>query len=245
MQIAYYTAHFSCSAMPSSPASTLFDIDPVAAVRWQRQQPHVSPWLHEEVAQRMLQRLDAIMLQPGQWLHWQPAQGGLRAHEALLQRYPQARAWQMPGASQPAPNSIDMLWANMVLDKTADPRDVLAQWRRLLSPDGFVMFSVLGPGSLPQLRSLYQSLGWMPPCHAFTDIHDWGDMLHQAGFSDVVMDAECVTLTFATPQRLLQELREMGTTFRLGAAVPRVRETGCKNGMKPCRRWPCRTANCR
>lgn len=216
MQIAYYTAHFSCRAMPSSPASVLFDIDPVAAVRWQRQQPHASPWLHEEVAQRMLQRLDAIMLQPGQWLHWQPAQGGLKAHEALLRRYPQARAWQMPGASQPAPSSIDMLWANMVLDKTADPRDVLAQWRRLLSPDGFVMFSVLGPGSLPQLRSLYQSLGWMPPCHAFTDIHDWGDMLHQAGFSDVVMDAECVTLTFATPQRLLQELREMGHNLSSG-----------------------------
>ena len=114
-------------------------------MRWQRQQSHASPWLHEEVAQRMLQRLDVIRLQPEQWLHWQPEQGGLKAHEALLHRYSQARAWQMPGSSSPAPCSIDMLWANMVLDKAIDPRDVLAQWRRLLSPDGFVMFSVLGP----------------------------------------------------------------------------------------------------
>ena len=182
-------------------------------MRWQRQQSHASPWLHEEVAQRMLQRLDVIRLQPEQWLHWQPEQGGLKAHEALLHRYSQARAWQMPGSSSPAPCSIDMLWANMVLDKAIDPRDVLAQWRRLLSPDGFVMFSVLGPGSFPELRSLYQARGWAPPCHAFTDIHDWGDMLHQAGFSDVVMDAEYLTLTFATPERLVQELRELGANL--------------------------------
>lgn len=45
-------------------------------MRWQRQQSHASPWLHEEVAQRMLQRLDVIRLQPEQWLHWQPEQGG-------------------------------------------------------------------------------------------------------------------------------------------------------------------------
>ena len=105
-----------------------------------------------------------------------------------------------------------------------DPRDVLAQWRRLLSPDGFVMFSVLGPGSFPELRSLYQARGWAPPCHAFTDIHDWGDMLHQAGFADVVMDAECLTLTFATPQRLLQELREMGHNLSSGrSGITRAR----------------------
>lgn len=210
--------------MPSSPVPALFDIDPVAAMRWQRQQSHASPWLHEEVAQRMLQRLDVIRLQPEQWLHWQPEQGGLKAHEALLHRYSQARAWQVPGSSSPAPCSIDMLWANMVLDKAIDPRDVLAQWRRLLSPDGFVMFSVLGPGSFPELRSLYQARGWAPPCHAFTDIHDWGDMLHQAGFADVVMDAECLTLTFATPQRLLQELREMGHNLSSGrSGITRAR----------------------
>jgi len=41
-------------------------------------------------------------------------------------------------------------------------------------------------------------------------MHDWGDMLVQTGFAEPVMDMERVTLTFATPQRLLQELRELG-----------------------------------
>jgi malonyl-CoA O-methyltransferase len=41
-------------------------------------------------------------------------------------------------------------------------------------------------------------------------MHDWGDMLVQAGFAEPVMDMERITLTFETPERLLQELRELG-----------------------------------
>ena len=41
-------------------------------------------------------------------------------------------------------------------------------------------------------------------------MHDWGDMLVHAGFAEPVMDMERITLTFATPERLVQELRELG-----------------------------------
>ena len=212
-----YTAGFSCRALsrsifmpePFAP-SIVAVVDPIAAGRWQRQRPSNSPWLHEEVAQRMLQRLDIIKLQPAQWAHWQAGQGGLQAHEALRQRYPQARVWHMPGQEPSPPSSLELLWANMVLDKAPDSRVMLTQWQQLLAPEGFVMFSVPGPGSLQQLRALYQEKGWEPPCQTFADLHDWGDLVQQAGFTDVVMDTELITLTFATPQRLLQELRELG-----------------------------------
>jgi malonyl-CoA O-methyltransferase len=41
-------------------------------------------------------------------------------------------------------------------------------------------------------------------------MHDWGDMLVQAGFAEPVMDMERITLTWASPERLLAELRELG-----------------------------------
>jgi malonyl-CoA O-methyltransferase len=47
-------------------------------------------------------------------------------------------------------------------------------------------------------------------------MHDWGDMLVQAGFAEPVMDMERIELTFATPQRLLQELRELGRNLHVG-----------------------------
>ena len=110
----------------------------------------------------------------------------------------------------PQPGSMDMLWANMALHMAADPQALLARWRELLAVDGFVMFSALGPDTLRELRDLYARLGWPAPTHTYTDMHDWGDMLVGAGFAEPVMDMERITLTFATPERALQELRELG-----------------------------------
>ena len=200
--------------MPPPPIDPIDPIDPIAAARWQqRRLPH-SPWLHEEVARRMEQRLDWITLQPQRWLHWDAAKGGLHTHAVLKQRYPQAQSMELDATTQqaqwPAPGSIDMLWANMALHSVVDAPALLARWQRCLSPQGFVMFSALGPRSLPELRGLYRQRGWPAPSHAYTDMHDWGDRLLQAGFADPVIDTEMITLTFATPQRLLQELRELG-----------------------------------
>ncbi len=65
-----------------------------AAVRWRARlsdpsQP--SPWLHEEVARRMVERLDLIKLQPQTWAHWEPVLSGRQTHAALVARWPDAK----------------------------------------------------------------------------------------------------------------------------------------------------------
>ena len=87
------------------------------------------------------------------------------------------------------------------------------------------MFSCLGPDSLRELRALHAQMGWPAPHHDFTDMHDWGDMLVQAGFAEPVMDMERITLTYETPERLVQELRELGRNFHV-ARWPGLRGRG-------------------
>ena len=230
-----YTRATLCIAMSSEHPPT---IDPVAAARWHAAAPVVSPWLHEEVARRMEDRLQWLTQTPAAWCHWDAVRGGLAAHALVSARYPAARSqvyetaakceplarqslatpWWKParwtgGSVQfgpPADASVQMLWANMALHMTADPQALMAQWHRALAVDGYVMFSCLGPDTLQELHSVYATLGWPPAGHAFTDMHDWGDMLLHAGFAEPVMDMERITLTFATPERLVQELRELG-----------------------------------
>ena len=214
-------------------------IDPVAAARWHAAAPAASPWLHEEVARRMQERLQWIAKPPASWLDWEPGRGGMQGHVLVAQRYPQAQAWvhesradqlaqarktlskpwwdigrwagKQPRFGLPeAGQGVEMLWANMQLHMAADPQALLNQWQRVLAVDGFVMFSCLGPDTARELRDAYQRAGWPAAGHQFTDMHDWGDMLVQGGFAEPVMDMERITLTFATPQRLLQELRELG-----------------------------------
>ncbi|MDO9089487.1 MAG: biotin synthase [Burkholderiaceae bacterium] len=219
-------------------------IDPVATARWQRSAPTLSPWLHEEVARRMEDRLQWIKLQPAAWAHWEPLRGGVLAHGALRRRYPKAQtfivephtqrvvqaqraltpAWWQParwrgGATRfasPADGSVQMLWANMALHMAADPQALIAQWHRALATDGFLMFSCLGPDTLGELRALYQAEGWPAPGHEFTDMHDWGDMLVAAGFAEPVMDMERIVLTYDSPARLLDDLRELGRNLHPG-----------------------------
>ena len=187
----------------------------------------------------MRERLAWIKRKPQQWTDWEPVRGGMQAHDALLQdcgerclvlerqphrqqaarlRWPaswwQPRRWRKDAAtSQPAPASQDMVWANMALHLEAEPQALMARWHQLLKVDGFVMFSCLGPDSALELRQLYQTLGWPAAGHELTDMHDWGDMLVHSGFAEPVMDMERLTLTFESPERLLQELASLGRNF--------------------------------
>jgi malonyl-CoA O-methyltransferase len=128
-----------------------------------------------------------------------------------------ARRWWSAGAAAPllAESSLpdgeaDLLWSNMVLHHLADPRQAMARWLSLVSVDGMLMFSTVGPGTLHSLRRLYAARHWPPPHAPFVDMHDLGDMLVGAGFADPVMDQEVLTLTWASPAQALAELRQLG-----------------------------------
>ena len=222
-------------------------IDPRAAQRWLDLPVAESPWLHEEVARRMQERLEWITVQPSSWVHWLPLKGGLQAHSLISQRYPKATCTVLEGSSasvqlagktllpsrwkpqawlQPKTQVVtqvdqpaQMLWSNMGLHMAADPQGLMAQWHAALQVDGFLMFSCLGPDTLKELQTLYKTLGWPAPAHEFTDMHDWGDMLVGAGFAEPVMDMERITLTFETPERLLQELRGLGRNLHVARFV--------------------------
>ena len=189
----------------------------------------------------MQDRLQWIKLQPQAWAHWGALRGGVQSHAQLVRRYPNSECfiadphieqakfaikkvadpWWKPSQwrsasprfQAPPLASVDMLWANMALHESADPQALLAEWQLALKVSGFLMFSCLGPDTARELRELYAQLGWPPAGHDLTDMHDWGDMLVQAGFAEPVMDMERITLTFETPARLLQELVELGRNF--------------------------------
>ena len=231
-----------------------------AAERWQRMAPAAAPWLHEEVGRRMEERLQWIKRQPTAWADWGAVRGGLGVHRQLRRRYPwaaetvveeradlQLRARQalVPGwwrrmrgragpvqvVAAPAAGSVQLLWANMQLHMAADPQALIARWHAALAADGFLMFSCLGPDTVRELHGLYQALGWPPPGHALTDMHDWGDMLVQGGFAEPVMDMERLTLTYESPRRLLEELRELGRNLH-PARFAALRGRGFRNVLE-------------
>jgi malonyl-CoA O-methyltransferase len=217
-------------------------MDPVAALRWQQRAVSISPWLHEEVASRMAERLKWFREPPTSWMHWEPVSGGLLAHQQLRAQLPDApchvAAQRLPDAlkatrevggavwnplnwgrdkgPQAANDNtrVRMLWANMALHMEPRPQTLLKRWNAHIETNGFLMFSCLGPDSLRELRAVYAQQGWPAPAHAFTDMHDWGDMLVHSGFAEPVMDMERITLSYSGAEPLLAELRGLGRNLQ-------------------------------
>ncbi|WP_025141080.1 methyltransferase domain-containing protein [Achromobacter sp. DH1f] len=109
-----------------------------------------------------------------------------------------------------APESLELVWSNLALHWHREPHAVLAEWRRILKVGGLAMFSCLGPATLRELRQALTDAGLRTATPAFVDMHDFGDLLVENGFADPVMDQEILTLTYRTPEKLLQDVRALG-----------------------------------
>src|SRR5437899_2777739 len=60
------------------------------------------------------------------------------------------------------------------------------------------------------LNAGFAEVDLAPHVLPFVDMHDLGDMLVNAGFSTPVMDMETITVTYASPEKLLAEVRALG-----------------------------------
>jgi malonyl-CoA O-methyltransferase len=196
-----------------------------------------APWLHAEVARRMAERLSIIRKHPERWIDWWGWLGAggqqvaaiypkserivvesgaaLRERSAAATKKAWWSAWAAPRVQVLAeddalPAGVELVWANMMLQWVADPPALFERWQASVAVDGFVMFSCLGPGTLRELRALYERLGWPTPTPGYVDMHDLGDMLVHAGFADPVMDQETLDLRWDDARALLADLRAWG-----------------------------------
>jgi malonyl-CoA O-methyltransferase len=127
--------------------------------------------------------------------------GGARAHAVCAD----------PGALPVRTGSCGLVWSNLALAWSTDPAATLREWHRVLEIGGLLMFSAYGPDTLKELRAAFAAVDPAAPhVHPFVDMHDLGDALVATGFADPVMDMEMLTITYASAEALLDELRSTG-----------------------------------
>ncbi len=114
------------------------------------------------------------------------------------------------------PESLDLVWSNLALHWHPAPHEVLAEWGRILKLNGLVFFSCFGPATMQELRTAIVTAGLQTTTPHFVDMHDFGDLLIEKGFADPVMDQEVLTLTYRTPEKLLEDVRALGGNPALG-----------------------------
>lgn len=112
--------------------------------------------------------------------------------------------------------SLDAVVSNLSLHWVNDLPGALLQIRKALKPDGVFIAALVGGNSLHELRdSLTQAElkvrgGVSPRVSPTLDMQDLGALLQRAGFALPVVDNDIITVDYASPFKLMHDLRGMG-----------------------------------
>jgi len=137
-----------------------------------------------------------------------------------------------PGAApiDLADGSQDLIVSLMSLHWANDLPGALSQIRRALKPDGLFLGTLLGAGTLKELRAVLTEAeleargGAQARVSPFADGFDGAALLQRAGFALPVADVDRVTVRYRDLFALIRDLRAMGETNALaGPARPLTR----------------------
>ena len=106
--------------------------------------------------------------------------------------------------------SVQLAFSNLALHWCDPLVQALAELRRVLEQDGLLLFSCCGPDTLRELRESWPGPAQETPVHDFADMHDVGDAVMRAGFSEPVLDVDRFVLSYAGVDEMLRELRALG-----------------------------------
>jgi malonyl-CoA O-methyltransferase len=146
----------------------------------------------------------------------------------MLRQARQHAGWWRPfrrvaGDAQALPfadATMDLIVSNLCLQWCGDLRATLHEFRRVLKPGGWLLFTSFGPDTLKELRAAWRAADERAHVHGFLDMHDVGDAVLAQGFVDPIFDVERYTLTYADARALMRELKTMGAG---NAATERAR----------------------
>ena len=109
--------------------------------------------------------------------------------------------------------SVDVLHSSLCIQWCESPRELFAEFARVLKPGGFMAVSSLGPDTLHELRQAWAIAdNTHPHVSRFLDMHDLGDAALAAGLRDPVLDADHLVSRYQCPRDLLRELKGLGAT---------------------------------
>ena len=201
-------------------APILFDRPLLRARQHRALRGGAATFLLDRVAEDAAERLQAVLREfksaadvgtPGDQLR-----------NALADRFGQLARIDLPDIeSEPLalqPEQLDLAVSALAFQFVNDLPGVLAQIRRALKPDGFLLAAMIGGDTLTELRQSFAAAeaelegGVSPRVAPFVDLRDVGALLQRAKFALPVTDVDRIVVRYASAFALMADLRRMGAT---------------------------------
>ena len=117
-----------------------------------------------------------------------------------------------------ADNVFDLVFSSLSMQWCNDLGAALREAKRVLKPGGLFVFTTFGPDTLKELRQSWAQVNSENHVNQFIDMHDIGDALLHDGFAEPVMEAEILTVTYDTVDRLMRDLKAIGANVTSDSA---------------------------
>jgi malonyl-CoA O-methyltransferase len=192
-------------------------------------------FVHSKTAQGLIERMLPMRLEPGVVVNLGCGTGarakllagrfpgsqviGVDMSAAMLARASSRRGWLARPAevcsdatAMPfADNSVDLVFANMLLPYVNDLEPLFDEISRVLRDDGLFVFSTLGPDTFGQLRDAWQLAGnGDEHVRTFPDMHVIGDALVRSRLRDPVLDVEYLQVSYTNTRSMYRDLTANG-----------------------------------
>ncbi|MCP3672706.1 MAG: malonyl-ACP O-methyltransferase BioC [Gammaproteobacteria bacterium] len=190
--------------------------------------------LQRETGQRLVERLDLMLIEPKVILDIGSGTGVATAE--LAKRYKKAQIVALDFAfpmllktrkrgswlRRPrcvcadlehlpfADGSVDLIYSNAALQWSNDLEHTFGEFMRVLRPGGLVAFTTFGPDTLKELRMAWSEADGGSHVSQFLDMHDVGDALVSSRFAEPVIDVDRMVLTYDRVDGLMQDLKVLG-----------------------------------
>lgn len=113
-----------------------------------------------------------------------------------------------------ADESVDLVFSNLML-QWCDHKKVFAEFKRILKPNGLLMFTTFGPDTLKELKQSWAQVDEHAHVNEFIDMHDLGDELIHTGLAEPVMDMDLMSLTYDDVMSVMTDLKAIGANTTL------------------------------
>ena len=107
---------------------------------------------------------------------------------------------------------FELIFSCLALQWANDLTVVFREVARISKPGGLFMFATFGPSTLVELRDSWLEVDKRPHVQQFIDMHDIGDSLMKATFSQPVVDAEVIKLEYSDFRQVLSDLKNIGAS---------------------------------
>ena len=107
-------------------------------------------------------------------------------------------------------DAIDQLYSNLAFQWLQRPVDTFADFKRVLTPSGRLVFSTFGPDTLKELKAAWANVDDGVHVNRFLSADEIVHHLRSAGFASINVESQCWTRDYASVMALMQELKGLG-----------------------------------